>query len=52
MKIIYRGNDWGFRIKKDGANYWLGYMNEERDNFHEVRIQKEIYLALKLWWRK
>jgi len=52
MIIIYRSNDYGFRIKKEGKNYWLGYMNRTKDTLDETRINKILYQALKLWWKQ
>lgn len=48
----YRTNDWGFRLKREGDNYWLGFINRDKSDLWEVRINKEIYEMLKAYWKR
>ncbi len=52
MKITYRVNDYGFRVKKDGNNYWLGFTNKDKSDIDEIRIYKRLYDEIIKEWKK
>lgn len=45
-RYLISGHNYGFYVKKEGKNCYLGFMSEERDFAYRQRISKNLYGSL------